>query len=125
MSNVGHYGRTENIGGRDLATASSLVGTPVGAALGNSTVGSPATMSTAPYIPPKAKAAPPPNGDPHLCYVPGCRGFRVTDSQFCRHHPDGVRAKSKAKPQCSKPGCRGWCKGETEFCRHHQDWTPE
>lgn len=125
---MGNYGRTENVGGREMATANSLVGTHVGASTASAAVGTPAVFSTAPYKPPRPKAEPvtakvkeparKPIEQRRFCAVKSCNGYAAADSEFCAPHK---HANGPKPGRCTKEGCRGWAKKPSDRCRHHQE----
>lgn len=127
---MGNYGRTENIGGREMATANALVGTHVGASTASAAAGSPAVFSTAPYKPPKPPAKPvaaktkeperKPIEELRFCAIKSCNGYAFGDSEYCNPHKFQL-AEPEKKGRCSKEGCKAWAKKPTDRCRHHQE----
>lgn len=87
MSDVRPYGVTQNPDAA-MVTANELVGTHVGSVIGNATVvgAGPATLSTAPYVPPN------PHPGPKGCWAKhgSCGAPALKGERFCVfHQPKG------------------------------------
>lgn len=129
MGEVSRYGAIENLGGREPATANSLVGQPLGAKTANAMQGMEAAMfSTAPYKPPKtleqkvreSREAEIRNPDARICGEDGCETFAVKGSALCLGHMQKL-GQVPTEKRCTVEGCKAFKQRGRERCRWHPD----